>query len=57
MSVKPAKNPIGRTNWERIKRYLSAYGIAVEERPVVFVDKVGDEYCAFAVLYIKEKRP
>ena len=57
MSVKPVENPLRGPRWTAVKRYLSDYGIAVEERPVVFVDKLGDEYCAFAVLYIKEKGP
>ena len=55
MSVKPGKNPVPRTTWRTIKALLADYGISIEERPVVFVDDVGDEYCAFAILYTKEK--
>jgi hypothetical protein len=55
MSVKLGKNPVPRTTWRTIKALLADYGVAVEEKPVVFLDDVGDEYCAFAVLYVKEK--
>ena len=57
MSVKPAKNPIPKKLRARFKEALAILGISIEEREVVFVDDVGDEYCAFAVLYVKEKGP
>ena len=56
MSVKLGKNPMSRKDWLTLKRELmDDYGILVEEKPMVFVDDVGDEYCAFAVLYVKEQ--
>lgn len=53
MSVAPGRNPLPRKIWNQFVRILEANGIAVEERQVVFVDDVGDEYCSFALLYIR----
>lgn len=55
MSVKPAKNPVSKPLWRAIVKMLAESGVAVGETQTVILDEVGDEYCAFAVLYVKEQ--
>jgi hypothetical protein len=55
MSVKPSKLPMPRKLWRQFKQALEANGVSIEERQIVFIDEVGDEYTAFALLYVKEE--
>jgi hypothetical protein len=54
MSVAPSKNPIPKKNWKEIQETLKEFNVAVKEIQIVLVDKVGDEYTAFALLYVQQ---
>ena len=57
MSIAHRPNPMPRKAWLELKQTLAKYGVLVHEEPKFILDAVGDEYMAFAQLYVGPDGP